>query len=62
MLSIEHMVLVKPLFQQNMQLMLNLHMLVSGNTVALLWQLMNGIYGVKTIRLYSFLFYFCFDQ
>lgn len=36
MLSIEHMFLVKHLFQQNIQLTLNLHMLVSGNTVVLL--------------------------
>lgn len=41
MLSIEHTVPVKPLFQQNIQLTLNLHMLVSGNTAALLWLIMN---------------------
>lgn len=51
MLSIEHMVLVKHLFQQNLQLTLNLHMLVSGNTVTLLWLIMNGIYGFKFILL-----------
>lgn len=51
MLSIEHVVLVKHLFQQNIQLMLNLHMLVSGNIVALLWLIMYGIYGFKFICL-----------
>lgn len=34
--------LVKHLFEQNTQLMLNSHMLLSGNSVALLWQIMNG--------------------
>lgn len=65
MLSIEHMVFKKHLFQQNIQLMLILHMLVFGNTAALFWLIMSKIYAFEPVCLQSFqssLFYFCFDQ
>lgn len=67
MLSIEHTVPVKPLFQQNIQLTLNLHMLVSGNTAALLWLIMNEqdlwfrvCFAFSSFRV--LLYFFLFDQ